>query len=231
MIYHSYIERRASFMKVADEVWVSTALLHTENPERADFAVEEIKTRARQEKWTIRPGFNVHASYHCVANKSANPANHRMLYEDSRGRKRLYRAGDPCHSERQDGKVRPNKPDLPVQYQNLIDWYDSVYSRQSKPNGSGASSAASAIRGSEPEMLPLPGSSSAYVSSAGAFVIPEDLRRELGIREGMRLGIYREKDRLVLQPITKEFIRSLVGCAKGETSLVEAREREHRTEK
>jgi len=34
-----------------------------------------------------------------------------------------------------------------------------------------------------------------------------------------------------LQPVTDEFIRSLVGCCKGEDSLVEAREREHRIEK
>ncbi len=32
------------------------------------------------------------------------------------------------------------------------------------------------------------------------------------------------------QPVTDEFIRSLRGCCKGETSLVEAREREHRIE-
>src|SRR5438045_9749998 len=133
-------------MKVADEVWVSTALLHRENPDRADFAVEEIKARARQEKWPIRPGFNVHASYHCLANKPANPATHRMLYEDFRGRKRLYRQEDPCHLERQDGKLRPNKPDLPAQYQNLIDWYDSVYSRQSRPKGPEESSGISAIQ-------------------------------------------------------------------------------------
>jgi hypothetical protein len=35
----------------------------------------------------------------------------------------------------------------------------------------------------------------------------------------------------VPQPVTDEFIRSLRGCAKGETSLVQAREREHRIEK
>ncbi len=33
------------------------------------------------------------------------------------------------------------------------------------------------------------------------------------------------------QPVTEEFIRSLVGCCKGEDSLVEARERDHRIEK
>ena len=226
-------------MKVADEVWVSTALLHKENPEQADFAVEEIKSRARQEKWPVRPGFNVHASYHCIANKPANPATHRMLFEDSRGRKRLFREGDSCHAERQDGKIRPDPQDLPAEYQKLIDWYDSVYSRQSR-NGyaSGPSMGRIPIQGAERVTLSSPTlgenpspSGAAYVSSAGAFVIPENLRNELGIREGTRLSVYREENRLILQPITKEFIRGLVGCAKGATSMVEAREREHRMEK
>ena len=35
----------------------------------------------------------------------------------------------------------------------------------------------------------------------------------------------------ILEPVTDEFIRSLRGCLKGEDSLVEAREREHRIEK
>jgi hypothetical protein len=34
-----------------------------------------------------------------------------------------------------------------------------------------------------------------------------------------------------LQPASAEFIRDLVGCCKGEESLIEALEREHRTEK
>jgi hypothetical protein len=38
-------------------------------------------------------------------------------------------------------------------------------------------------------------------------------------------------DNPVPRPVTDEFIRSLRGCCKGETSLVEAREREHRIEK
>jgi hypothetical protein len=35
----------------------------------------------------------------------------------------------------------------------------------------------------------------------------------------------------VVEPVTNEFIHSLVGCCKGKDSLVEAREREHRLEK
>src|SRR5271156_2955605 len=107
-----------------------------ENPERADFSVEEIKARARQENWPIRPGFNVHASYHCLANKPANPANHRMLYEDSRGRKRLYRPGDPCHSERENGKIHPDKHDLLPAYRSLVDWYSAVSPNPASPPAS-----------------------------------------------------------------------------------------------
>lgn len=43
--------------------------------------------------------------------------------------------------------------------------------------------------------------------------------------------IENEKGTQILQPVTDEFIHSLRGCCKGKTSLVEAREREHRIEK
>jgi len=69
------------------------------------------------------------------------------------------------------------------------------------------------------------------VSSKGQIVIPAALRDELGIEAGTRVAIQREDNHLVLQPITEAFIDSLVGCCKGEDSLVEAREREHRMEK
>jgi AbrB family looped-hinge helix DNA binding protein len=69
------------------------------------------------------------------------------------------------------------------------------------------------------------------VSSKGQIVIPAALRDELGIEAGTRLAIQRESNHLILQPITAEFIRSLVGCCKGKDSLVKAREREHRIEK
>ena len=225
-------------MKVADEVWTSVALLHKENPERTDFAVEEIKARARRENWPIRPGFNVHASYHCLANKPANPANHRMLYEDSRGRKRLYRPGDPCHSERQDGKVHPNKLDLLPQYQSLVDWYDDVYSKQS----ASPSSVASSARMTVPHQFPpdtnaaFTGfeemrSATAFIGPGGTVVLPESLQHELDLKEGSCLSIYRDKERVVLLPITDEFIRSLRGSCKGDYSLLEDRERDHRIEK
>jgi AbrB family looped-hinge helix DNA binding protein len=221
-------------MKVADEAWVATALLQSENPQRGDFAVQEIRERARREGWDLRPGFHQHVSSHCIANKPADPADHRMLYGDSRGRRRLYREGDPFHPDRREGKVRPEKQDLPQQYHSLIDWYDAVYAKQvptmsSPPPSSEQMGAAelTAVFSKEFPLFP----STAFVSSAGAFVIPEHLRKELGIREGTRLSVFREEGRLVVQPVTREFVRSLAGCCKGETSLVEAREREHWMEK
>jgi hypothetical protein len=40
-----------------------------------------------------------------------------------------------------------------------------------------------------------------------------------------------ESSNSAAEPVTDEFIRSLVGCCKGEDSLVEAREIDHRIEK
>ena len=62
-------------LKVADEVWLATALLHREHPERPDFTVAEIVERARQEGLTreLRPGVYLHVNLHCVANRPPNP--------------------------------------------------------------------------------------------------------------------------------------------------------------
>jgi AbrB family looped-hinge helix DNA binding protein len=71
----------------------------------------------------------------------------------------------------------------------------------------------------------------AVVSSKGQIVIPASLRDKLGIAAGTRLAIHSEKNHLVIQPITAAFVRSLRGSCKGETSLAQAREREHQLEK
>lgn len=66
------------------------------------------------------------------------------------------------------------------------------------------------------------------VSSKGQIVIPVALRTKLGIDAGTRVAIQQNGNHLILQPITEEFIHSLMGCCKGEKSLTEIREREHR---
>jgi len=117
-------------LRLADEVWVIMALLHRENPDRDDFAVEEIRERAHAEHATesLRTGFNVHVIEHCVANRAPNSGRYRMLIETSKGRRRLYRSGDPYHPDREGSKTVPEPEELPTQYRYLLDWYRDEYS-------------------------------------------------------------------------------------------------------
>jgi AbrB family looped-hinge helix DNA binding protein len=227
--------------KIADAIWTATALLHRENPAATDFSVQEIVSRAVDENLVggFKAGLQPHASWHCVANKAPNPGRYRILFETSRGRRRLFRESDSSHPDRQGSKIHPRRQDLPQQYQPLLDWYDAIYSKQPPPeettlpekaNTRSRHSVHDISRSSNFGNDPF-ASAVAFVGSAGAVVIPADLRKELGIEEGTRLGIWREHDRLILQPVTPDYIRSLRGCCKGEDSLVEAREREHRMEK
>ena len=118
-------------IRVADEVWIAAALLHRQYPEERDFTVGEIVRRAAAEKITgaepLRPGVQVHAYLHCVANKPPNPGRYRMLVETSRGRRRLFRPGDPCNPDRSSGKDIPRDEEIPAEYGELIDWYRNEY--------------------------------------------------------------------------------------------------------
>jgi AbrB family looped-hinge helix DNA binding protein len=51
----------------------------------------------------------------------------------------------------------------------------------------------------------------AYVTSKGQVVVPARLRRKYGIKAGTRLNFTEENGRIVLQPVTKEFIDSFCG--------------------
>ena len=118
-------------VKVADEVWIACALLHKENPERGDFTIREIVERARKENiyGKLRPGVYVHVNLHCVANKRPNPGRYRMLYETKLGRRRLFKKGDYYHPEREKGKTKPNKLEIPQKYWYLLDWYENKYNK------------------------------------------------------------------------------------------------------
>jgi hypothetical protein len=122
-------------LKVADQVWVATALLHRENPDRNDFSKHEISERAEREDpdGAKRPGMSQHISTHCVASKQPNPAKHRMLTRTGTGRRRLFRYGDKFHPQRKQGNIAPNREDLPEKYHSLLDWYETEYNRQTIP--------------------------------------------------------------------------------------------------
>src|ERR1051326_6986488 len=108
---------------VADEVFLATALLHRENPEREDFSIGEIVDRAEKENLAgrLRPGVRVYASLHCVANKAPNPGRDRVLYATGDRTRRLLLSKDDVHPGRT-GKVWPDPADIPAPYRELIDW-------------------------------------------------------------------------------------------------------------
>ena len=68
------------------------------------------------------------------------------------------------------------------------------------------------------------------VTTKGQLVIPSKLRRKYAIKEGTQVAFLEEENRLVLQPLTPEFIRSLRGSLSSEPSalkfLLEDRKRE-----
>ena len=122
-------EKTEQQTRVADEVWIATALLHREYPERKDFTIQEIRKRAEREAMTetLRPGVYVHIVQHCVANRSPNPGRYRMLFATAPKTRRLLREGDSYDPERAGSKTRPDRKNVPEQYRELIDWYERDY--------------------------------------------------------------------------------------------------------
>jgi AbrB family looped-hinge helix DNA binding protein len=68
------------------------------------------------------------------------------------------------------------------------------------------------------------------VTTKGQLVIPSKLRRKYSIKKGTKVAFVEEENRLILQPLTAEFIRSLRGSLSGGPSalkyLLEERKRD-----
>jgi AbrB family looped-hinge helix DNA binding protein len=60
------------------------------------------------------------------------------------------------------------------------------------------------------------------VTTKGQLVIPSKLRRKYAITKGTQVAFLEQENRLVLQPLTPEFIRSLRGSQRGEPSALKA---------
>ena len=114
-------------IRVADEVWIATALLHQERPHDLDFAIEEIVSRVADLALSssLRPGVYVHVVQHCVANRPPNPGRYRTLFESAPGRRRLFRKGDTYHHDREGGKITPDPEHLPKNFGGLLNWYQA----------------------------------------------------------------------------------------------------------
>ncbi len=72
---------------------------------------------------------------------------------------------------------------------------------------------------------------SGYVTSKGQLVVPARLRRKYGIRAGTRVCFIERNGEIVFRPITPEYIRSVCGLFKSDTSMTEALLRERARDK
>jgi AbrB family looped-hinge helix DNA binding protein len=70
----------------------------------------------------------------------------------------------------------------------------------------------------------------ATVSTKGQFVIPAEIREALGIRPGTRIAVLREGNRIILEPVNKEYVRALRGSLAGGPSMTDELLKERREE-
>ncbi|MGA2174797.1 MAG: AbrB/MazE/SpoVT family DNA-binding domain-containing protein [Verrucomicrobiota bacterium] len=54
----------------------------------------------------------------------------------------------------------------------------------------------------------------AYVTSKGQLVVPSRIRRRLRIKPGTRVNFIEQGDRIIFQPVTREYIRGFRGMFK-----------------
>jgi AbrB family looped-hinge helix DNA binding protein len=72
---------------------------------------------------------------------------------------------------------------------------------------------------------------SATFTSKGQLVIPAELRRKHGIEAGTRVKILEDQfGRIVLQPITEEYVDRVMGCLAKGPGLQANWKKEHRAE-
>ena len=61
---------------------------------------------------------------------------------------------------------------------------------------------------------------SVHVTTRGRIVIPARLRQKLGIKPGAKVCFIEHGSKILFQPITKHYIRSMCGMLKGTTSAI-----------
>ena len=72
---------------------------------------------------------------------------------------------------------------------------------------------------------------SATVTSKGQLVVPAALRRKHGIQAGTKIKFLEDQfGRIVLQPITAEYIDCVMGCLAEGADLLANWQKEHREE-
>ena len=126
-------------VKVADAVWVATAMLHESEGIHKSFSKGRISDKVIKEIDSSKNAGSIehNISVHCLANRPARPMkdNHCKMYRESRGRYRLYRSGeDDRDPSRRGCHVEPDRERLPPEHRKWIEWYHRVYCAKKAPS-------------------------------------------------------------------------------------------------
>ncbi len=62
----------------------------------------------------------------------------------------------------------------------------------------------------------------AYVTTKGQLVVPARIRRRYGIKPGTKICFIERDHEILFQPVTKEYVRSIHGMLKSQTSVTQA---------
>jgi hypothetical protein len=116
-------------LTVTNAVWVATALLHKNYPERDGFTPEEIVHVVKDFNLTERSEDSIwtHVRQHSVANKRPQPNTVCMLFDPGGGLRRLFRSGDKAYPGKNESRTHPRWEDLPTEYQHLRRWYEEEW--------------------------------------------------------------------------------------------------------
>jgi AbrB family looped-hinge helix DNA binding protein len=60
-----------------------------------------------------------------------------------------------------------------------------------------------------------------YVTSKGQLVVPAKIRRRYGIKQGTKVYFIERGNEILFQPVTKEYIRSVCGMLKSDTTATQ----------
>ena len=58
-----------------------------------------------------------------------------------------------------------------------------------------------------------------YATTKGQIVIPSSLRRKYGIKVGTKILIFDDGERIILKPVTEQYLKGLQGSLKGKGAL------------
>ena len=115
----------------SNAVWLATAILHRENPQSDAFSSKEIFQKVKQMSLlsVSDSTIHMHITSHCVASTKASPDRHRKLTRVQSGWYRLFREDDSFHETRSNGQSAPLAEMLPLEFKDVIDWYNIQYNK------------------------------------------------------------------------------------------------------